>query len=92
MKSRYHEANIFIVILELISYSIYHFVYSAMLVRLFVLLLMLSVQGNFGSKVNPLNGQHIRIVAMEVRVYIIEPLTEIIILVQSYDLFVLLAN
>ena len=63
-----------------------------MLVRLFVLLLMLSVQGNFGSKVNPLYGQHIRIVAMEVRVYIIEPLTEIIILFQSYDLFVLLAN
>ena len=63
-----------------------------MLVRLFVLLFMLSVQDNFGSKVNPLNGQHIRIVAMEVRVYIIEHLTEIIILVQSYDLFVLLAN
>ena len=50
------------------------------------------MQGNFGSKVNPLYGQHIPIVAMEVRVYIIEPLTEIITLFQSYDLFVLLAN
>ena len=37
-----------------------------MIVRLFVLLLMLSVQGSLSANANPLSGQHIRVVAMEV--------------------------
>ena len=45
-----------------------YFLNSAMLVRLLFLFFMLAVLGTLGSTdlVNPLNGQHLRVLAMEV--------------------------